>query len=509
MKLNTDILYDRLREIYPVEMYGRDSGALSLLRPELYIDNTNRFLEDHVYLATVEHLPHRPFIEKNAVVICIGEGSVLTYYKQHAVVLMIRKKVDFYEAYQTVQRIYDTFARWESDALALFLGTPSVEDVLRCASGVLNGPVCVLDSAFQFIAAAPGPEKSDFSIPEVRGALDPQAFVSFLREKDVSMDIHGAFVLDMTEGKVLCVNLFSPEDEYIGCLYIQRTDRNGAPGEAALAEMLAQMVEKAIAVNPALINDEMGTLREILRLTMNERPLMRSQKLLLRSKNYTTPYRCASVHYTKAFSSLPAGYVCSVLEGIVPGSVFFEYQNTLFGLIPETAIAPEGRQNGDALRPLNDMIREMHLCMGVSNGFRDLYMLRTFYLQAEAAIENGRLLGEEKSIYHFADYALTEMITNALGGLPAEVYFPGGMRELLEHDKAGGISYLETLKVLLEENMSLSRASRRLYIHRSTLVERISRIEKELVLDLNDPDQRLQIQILLKVLALEEQAKNQ
>ena len=49
----------------------------------------------------------------------------------------------------------------------------------------------------------------------------------------------------------------------------------------------------------------------------------------------------------------------------------------------------------------------------------------------------------------------------------------------------------------------MSSASRRLYLHRSTLVERIERTEKELAVNLKNPGQRLQLQILLKALDLE------
>ena len=509
MKLNADILYERLKEYYPVEMYGSGSRKLTLLFPELYIDNTERFLENHVYLATVEHLPRRPTIGKNVVLICIGDGSVLNYYKEHAVILLIRKKVDFFEVYQTVQRIFELFSRWESEALALFLGTPTVEEILKPAVPVLGGPIFVLDGSFQLVSSVSGSgDRGEPTFPSVRGALDPEAFLSYLREKDMNMDIHGAFTMEMQENTVLCVNLFSPEDEYIGCLFINQTDRSYTQGELALAEKLALMVEKVCIINPVLINHEKSTLREILRLTMNEKPLQRSQKLLLHSANNTRAYRCVSVHYTKPFSTLPTGYICSVFEGIFSDSVFFEYHNTLFGLIPEDALSTEGKLAGSDRQRLEAMLRDMQLCMGVSNDFQDLYMLRTYYFQAESAIENGHLLGEGKFIFHFADYALTEMITNSLGGLPAEVFFPKGMRELIDHDKTGGISYLDTLRVLLEDNMSLTRAARRLYIHRSSLVERIARIEKELSIDLNDPDQRMQLQILFKAMAIENQARS-
>ena len=71
MKLNAPIIYERLKRKYPVKMYGESTSDMSFSSAELYIDNTLRFYSGHVYLATVEHLPHRPVIEKNVILICM------------------------------------------------------------------------------------------------------------------------------------------------------------------------------------------------------------------------------------------------------------------------------------------------------------------------------------------------------------------------------------------------------------------------------------------------------
>ena len=130
-------------------------------------------------------------------------------------------------------------------------------------------------------------------------------------------------------------------------------------------------------------------------------------------------------------------------------------------------------------------------------------MLRTYYRHAYAAIDNGRIYRTDGNMNRFSEFILSEMIANSLDGVPVDTYFPDGFRELVEHDKNSSISYLETLSVFLDENMSYAKAARRLYIHRSTLIERLCRIENDLSLDLNDPDQRLLIQIILKALNIE------
>ena len=57
--------------------------------------------------------------------------------------------------------------------------------------------------------------------------------------------------------------------------------------------------------------------------------------------------------------------------------------------------------------------------------------------------------------------------------------------------------------------MSYAKAARRLFIHRSTLIERMARILQELSFDTEDPDKRLQLQIVLKALQIESQVHGQ
>ena len=51
--------------------------------------------------------------------------------------------------------------------------------------------------------------------------------------------------------------------------------------------------------------------------------------------------------------------------------------------------------------------------------------------------------------------------------------------------------------------MSFSQTAEELYVHRSTVVDRINRIERELNISLKDPDVRLQLEIILKAMEIE------
>ena len=77
-------------------------------------------------------------------------------------------------------------------------------------------------------------------------------------------------------------------------------------------------------------------------------------------------------------------------------------------------------------------------------------------------------------------------------------YFTDGMKRLVEHDREANVSYIETLRCYLANSMSIAKTAKALFIHRSTLLDRIGRIERELGCDLKNPDERLRIEILLK-----------
>lgn len=56
----------------------------------------------------------------------------------------------------------------------------------------------------------------------------------------------------------------------------------------------------------------------------------------------------------------------------------------------------------------------------------------------------------------------------------------------------------------LNNNMNITKTANDLYVHRSTLLERIARIKRELESDLQDSDERLRIQLLLKAMKIHE-----
>ena len=204
------------------------------------------------------------------------------------------------------------------------------------------------------------------------------------------------------------------------------------------------------------------------------------------------------------YAQIPVDYVCSKFDSVFPGSITFENRANIISFIETDPLEKESGCEAELLRRIDLLVGTMDLKVGLSAPFTDPYSARQYYSQAKAALENGLLFHPETTCYNFDDYALTELILNAQSDLPLDLYFSDGLRGLLDHDRDAPISYIETLRVYLSQNMNVTRTAAELFIHRSTLLERLSRIARELGEDLEDPDVRLRLQILLKALEMQD-----
>ncbi|MBQ9075667.1 MAG: helix-turn-helix domain-containing protein [Mogibacterium sp.] len=508
MKLNADIIYRELTRHYNADISGPRNESLTISRPEFYMESEFVFQSGHLYLATVEHLPQRPRMQEDCVLVCIGENFTLNHYRDNLCLITIKSRSDFFKVYQLLQSIYDKYDSWENTLLNDLISSPDAEKLLSDSSEIFGRPLYLLDKSFKVVTSTAAFQESAWASTGT-GTLNAESLSKFLSASDLRTNEKSALKVNIYGNRSLCVNLFSKYDQYIGCLVVAYENDDFSDGDSALAEFLAKFLQTAMERNPSVLYDPDSSIRKAMQNLVEEQPLSYSQRLLINSSNRMTVYRCVYLRFNRMNNQLPLSYICDILEDTFADSPAFIHDNAVLAFINTGRLCSAAQdQPSEYLPVLNEKLRhlaeQMGMYAGISNEFSDIFSIRVYYLQARSASENGTLLAPQGTLFYFESYALTEMVINSLGGLPPEAYYPAGFASLLEHDKDGGISYLQTLTAFLEENMSYTATAKRLYIHRSTLIDRISRIERELGIDLRDSDRRLQLEILLKAISIEE-----
>ena len=303
MKLNAGIIYNNLKKEYRAEIVGPRSEDLALSRPQFYMEEDDSFLSDHLYLATVEHLPKRPHIQKNSVLVCIGENLNLNYYRERMCLIIVKDRVDFFKLFMKMQDVFDKYNQWEKQIYQDLISNYDLNSLLEDSYPVFEKPIYVLDSSFRIIASKTEMQDASWDIT-AGGSLNPESISKYLSFSDLMTEKKNAIKIDLLDKKVLCVNLFNKNGQYEGCVVLTLDDQDPFEGEEKLAEKLAGFLQQAIEKNPIIINDDDSTIKKVFQNLVEELPLSHSQRLLLTSSNSQIIYRCIYMHYREKRNQL-------------------------------------------------------------------------------------------------------------------------------------------------------------------------------------------------------------
>ena len=136
---------------------------------------------------------------------------------------------------------------------------------------------------------------------------------------------------------------------------------------------------------------------------------------------------------------------------------------------------------GDDVERALEALADAETRVGVSAAFSNLDELQSGLRQARSALIRNHQTGR---VMRFEEHETSSLFlpnnTEQLRHIARQVLGP-----LQTYDQQRGTSLTQTLRVFLEENRSWVRASERLFVHRQTLIARVSRIEKIIVRDLS------------------------
>ena len=509
MKLNAHIIFDGLSQSFDVTLSGAPVKELTLPRPTIYMDGNSEFAAGTLYVASADHLPGRPVIHRSAVLVCVGDSLNVRPFLKRCTVITVAGGADFFEVYLAVQRLFDRFETWNEELFALFTESPSVERIVSISEDIFGEPLMAIDSEFHFMAASPGAiDRLQAEWQDESQHLNQRSMDRFLSENSMMTEEHAPLIVKTETSEALCVNLFDRWSRYMGCLVIFGAHGPFTLGTQALAQYLARILEKAIEKSPTVLTGDHNTKKDALKDLVDGTPLSANRRLLLRDSS-GGGYLCVSLQPRGVAWELPAGFVCSSFENAFPRSYAFATESGIMGIIDLSGIGCEDGPYRDAVcGRITPLLESLKLTAGISNDFKTLPDCPLYVTQAEAAIENGALANPQSTCHFFMDHALTELTVNALGGAPVESYLPPELRKLMEHDLKSPVSLMETLEVFLRENMNMSQSAKLLYVHRSTLIDRINRIQNDYGVDIRTPESRLFLELLLHAMHVRDRILN-
>ena len=188
MKLCADILYWRLKEeLKAVELHGAGSMELTLSRPEFYLDRTQTFEKNRVYVCSADHLPARPSLRENVCLVCLGQHWNLTAFYDRCSVIVVEADTDIFRVFNLVQHIFDQYEAWEERLWHILRHGANLPQMLEVSRDILSNPMQLIGSDFRYLAVTDEAYfQKDLGIRLDTETFDAEKMATFLSLHDLS-----------------------------------------------------------------------------------------------------------------------------------------------------------------------------------------------------------------------------------------------------------------------------------------------------------------------------------
>lgn len=138
--------------------------------------------------------------------------------------------------------------------------------------------------------------------------------------------------------------------------------------------------------------------------------------------------------------------------------------------------------------------------VGVSDEFSSLSIASIFYGQAQIALKKGMVVHPESRLHLFRECHMAYVAQKVCLMMSEPMYFHPDVIKLLDHDQANRSNLVETLRVHLMNERSITKTAKDLNLHRNSVIYRMGIIESILDSDLEDSKNRLDLLLSLRIL---------
>lgn len=490
MKLNLDIIRDSLEEPRAAKFYGAVAKARQLDRPLLYTPG-DPWEPGKLYVAQGATLPRVP-VEHNFTLICTAEEMPKSWLYSGVSLLVVRNTPGASALFRTVQGIFDRFDRWEV-ALLEELSRDSDFDicqVIRLGVEVLGNPVSMMDSAMQIIISTDGNRTGEIQVSDHPKPLDLRQTENIKQACRQERSIRVPYLSAVRSDGVrcYCFNLY-PMEHFAGCAWISELWRKFRDSDFALADFFFPLFQRAYEKRLRTLSDTESPKVSALCKLLEHQSITPQEQALLRLGS-GEHWRFFSLRERDLRRSMPRDYMYATLSALLPGTVLAGFhRGNIVGLVKWGTGEAEATD-------FRELLQKMDYFCGLSNPFGDLRELEVYSRQAAFAVESGQ--GEDTLVY-FQNCLLPYFLRQCTGEMPLDALEAPGLAALREYDQRKGSDYWKTLDTYLRMEMSISRTSQALYIHRSSLLKRLEKIDRLTGFDLEDPDTRLYLRLYLRL----------
>ncbi|HMM06056.1 MAG TPA: helix-turn-helix domain-containing protein [Clostridiales bacterium] len=508
MRLNADIIYEHLSEKVSIQRFGPSEKSLALGRP-VFLAGNDSVYDNRVYILMNDRIPEIIPKDCRCLFVCIGQKPSDYWQNSDQSVFFVEENQKLPQLMNWIQDIFDMFDAWDEELRQISAEDADIKKMVKCSSHIFENRIIVVDRNLKVIADSmqiktdnevcrSDHKKDSFSLSDT-------VMLGSIYKKDESKyrePLLFNYGTIMHGGKwTYRVNLFN-SGRYEGCVALVEKKRPLLEADYALMQWLANYIKKAFGQVSFLNLAKGSTAKSLLKDLLNAIPVdeYRIRYALKMDVGLFAPptklWVCFKVHVHGGNVPVPQDFLRSSLEDAISGSLALVYDGDIVAFCP----VDDGKLTLEHhFSTITKLLKDIDFRAGVSDVFSNIGTARAYYRQACVSLELESFEKRDTRFYCFNDLVLCYMLIHCRGEFSYDSILTKGLKNLKEYSIRSSVDYLNTLRVYLNNEMNATKTARDLFLHRSTLLQRLERIKAVLEQDLSDPEERLYLRICLHI----------
>ncbi|WP_352419656.1 PucR family transcriptional regulator ligand-binding domain-containing protein [Proteiniborus sp.] len=170
----------------------------------------------------------------------------------------------------------------------------------------------------------------------------------------------------------------------------------------------------------------------------------------------------------------------------------------LLSLKKDTKIEPLLEDINKGFEEIIEKFKDLDFRIGIGRPYEGLENFNNSYLDSVKAINTGKILNE-KTITNYENLGIFKILCQDHIEDELIKFYNTTLKPLVEYDNKKSTELVKTLEAFFENNGNLKKMSEVLFTHYNTVLYRIQRINEITDMSLEDPSDRLNLEIALKI----------
>ncbi len=455
-------------------------------------------MDKHIYVIGSGCFPESASLDGQCLIITSDPPARLAERK--GISLITIPGVDITDIFSEQLKIYKKYDEWDEQLKILTFSGASLNDLLNCGSVFIQNSMSVHNSDMRYMgyygnlpqelnthSALSGNSVNLNSLTNIDDRLEDSLFYSrqlILFEEDPGR-------------KMYFLNLFNGNSA-VGRLVVTNDRRDFTASDELLIRHLGSYLEADITL-AALAGGERNLRRDALReQLLGKNP---SEAKILHLKAISPLSKLEDDQeiflFVCAFreSYFSAQYVALQMEHALADSVCLPFNEQLILMCGNA----HGEGTDELLAHVSELFVHFKLFAGCSNPFTDFFDLQHCHKEALYALNSVKEENADLPVYFFKDMVLEYLINYGTRDIPARLLCAQCVNDLAKRDLDSSVSYCDSLRVSLDTGRNAMESSRLMGVSRNTFLARLERIMKYIDMDLDSRDDRLYLQISLRL----------